>query len=89
MLCSCLIQLNLELSSCFMGFFLLWDNIYYKHLDMLPNTKRHYTKKDIQEIYNISLSKIDKEIASKQLGIIKIGKCVRIPHNELYKWLKK
>ena len=55
-----------------MGFFLLWDNIYYKHLDMLPNTKRHYTKKDIQEIYNISLSKIDKEIASKQLGIIKI-----------------
>jgi excisionase family DNA binding protein len=49
----------------------------------------HYTKKDIQDIYNISLSKIDKEIASKQLGIIKIGKSVRIPRNELYKWLRK
>ncbi len=57
---------------------------------MLPNDKiRHYTKKDIQDIFNISLSKIDKEIASKQLSIIKIGKSVRIPRHELYKWLKK
>lgn len=57
---------------------------------MLSNKNiRHYTKKDIQEIYNISLSKIDKEIAAKQLGIIKIGKSVRIPHNELHKWLRK
>lgn len=61
-----------------------------KHSDMLPNDNiRYYTKKDIQEIYNISLSKIDKEIATKQLGIIKIGKSVRIPRNELYKWLKR
>lgn len=61
-----------------------------KHSDMLPNDNiRHYTKKDIQDIYNISLSKIDKEIASKQLGIIKIGKSVRIPRHELYKWLKR
>ena len=61
-----------------------------KHLDMLPNDNiRHYTKRDIQEIYNISLSKIDKEIAAKQLGIIKIGKSVRIPRNELHKWLRK
>ena len=57
---------------------------------MLPNDNiRHYTKKDIQNIFNISLSKIDKEIASKQLGIIKIGKSVRIPRNELHKWLRK
>ena len=56
---------------------------------MLPNDKRHYTKKDIQEIFNISLSKIDKEIASKQLGIIKIGKSVRVPRNELIKWLRR
>ena len=61
-----------------------------KHTDMLPNDNIiHYTKKDIQDIYNISLSKIDKEIASKQLGIIKIGKSVRIPRNELHKWLRK
>lgn len=57
---------------------------------MLPKDNiRYYTKKDIQEIYNISLSKIDKEIASKQLGIIKIGKSVRISRNELHKWLRK
>ena len=73
-----------------MGFFFGGDNIYYKHLDMLPNDNiKHYTKRDIQEIYNISLSKINKEIAAKKLGIIKIGKSVRIPRNELFKWLKK
>ena len=61
-----------------------------KYTDMLPNDNiRYYTKKDIQDIYNISLSKIDKEIASKQLAIIKIGKSVRIPRHELYKWLKR
>lgn len=57
---------------------------------MLPNDNiRHYTKKDIQNIYKVSLSFVDKQIASKQLGIIKIGKSVRIPRNELYKWLKR
>ena len=57
---------------------------------MLPNDNiRHYTKRDIQDIYNVSLSFVDKQIASKQLGIIKIGKSVRIPHNELHKWLRK
>jgi len=61
-----------------------------KHSDMIANDNiKHYTKREIQEIYNISLSKIDKEIASKQLGIIKIGKSVRIPRNELFKWLRK
>lgn len=72
-----------------MGFFTR-GNIYYKHSDMLPNDNiRYYTKRDIQDIYNISLSKIDKEIASKQLGIIKIGKSVRIPRYELLKWLAR
>ncbi|MDB9826633.1 helix-turn-helix domain-containing protein [bacterium] len=57
---------------------------------MLPNDNiRHYTKKDIQDIYNISLSKINKEISLKNLSVIKIGKSVRIPRHELYKWLKK
>ena len=57
---------------------------------MIPNDNiKHYTKKDIQDIYNISLSKIDKEISLKNLSVIKIGKSVRIPRHELYKWLKK
>jgi hypothetical protein len=61
-----------------------------KHSDMLPNDNiRHYTKKDIQDIYNISLSKIDKEISLKNLSVIKIGKSVRIHRHELYKWLKR
>ena len=55
---------------------------------MIPNDNiSYYTKKEIQNIYNISLSKIDKEIASKKLGILKIGKCVRIPRKELERWL--
>jgi excisionase family DNA binding protein len=57
---------------------------------MIPNDNiKHYTKKDIQDIYNISLSKIDKEISLKNLSVIKIGKSVRIPRNELHKWLRK
>jgi len=57
---------------------------------MLPNDNiRYYTKRDIQEIYNVSLSFIDKQIASKQLGIIKIGKSVRIQRHELLKWLAR
>ena len=57
---------------------------------MIPNDNiKHYTKKDIQDIYNVSLSFVDKQIALKQLRIIKIGKSVRIPRYELYKWLKK
>ena len=57
---------------------------------MLPNDNiKHYTKKDIQDIYNISLSKIDKEISLKNLSVIKIGKSVRIPRHELHKWLRK
>ncbi len=57
---------------------------------MIPNDNiKHYTKRDIQEIYNISLSKIDKEISLKNLSVIKIGKSVRIPRNELHKWLRK
>ena len=57
---------------------------------MLPNDNIiHYTKKDIQNIYNVSLYFVDKQIASKQLGIIKVGKSVRIPRYELYKWLKR
>jgi excisionase family DNA binding protein len=68
----------------------MYLHIYMKHTDMLPNDNiRHYTKKDIQNIYKVSLSFVDKQIASKQLGIIKIGKSVRIPRNELYKWLKR
>lgn len=57
---------------------------------MIPNNSiSYYTKRDIQDIYNISLSKIDKEIASKKLCVLKIGKCVRISSIELEKWLAK
>ena len=56
---------------------------------ILNDNIKHYTKKDIQDIYNISLSKIDKEISLKNLSVIKIGKSVRIPRNELHKWLRK
>lgn len=35
------------------------------------------TKKDLIENYNISLSKIDKDIKSKKLSYVKIGRAVR------------
>ena len=58
---------------------------------MLPNDNiRHYTKKDIQEIYSISLSKIDKAMKTKELSFIKIGKrCVRISERDLQRWIKR
>ena len=38
-----------------------------KYSDMIPNDNtKYYTNKDIQDIYNISLSKIDKEIAASK-----------------------
>ena len=58
---------------------------------MLPNDNiRHYTKKDIQEIFSISLSKIDKAMKTKELSFIKIGKrCVRISERDLQRWIKR
>lgn len=58
---------------------------------MIPNDNiRHYTKKDIQEIYSISLSKIDKAMKTKELSFIKIGKrCVRISERDLQRWIKR
>ncbi|GEM_PF-4724752 len=35
------------------------------------------TKNDLIENYNISLSKIDKDIKSKKLSYVKIGRAVR------------
>ena len=57
---------------------------------MIPNDNiSYYTKKEIQDIYNISLSMIDQQIASKKLCVLKIGKCVRISSKELEKWLAR
>ena len=58
---------------------------------MLSNKNiRHYTKKDIQEIYSISLSKIDKAMKTKELSFIKIGKrSVRISEQDLQQWIKR
>ena len=58
---------------------------------MLPNDNiRHYTKKDIQKIFSISLSKIDKAMKTKELSFIKIGKrCVRISERDLQRWIKR
>ena len=39
-----------------MGFFSFWEIFIIKHSDMLPiDNIKYYTKKDIQDIFNISL----------------------------------
>jgi hypothetical protein len=49
----------------FHGFFSFGEVFINKHSDRLPNNNiRHYTKKNIHDIFKISLSKISKEVFS-------------------------
>ena len=45
------------------------------------------TKKDLIENYNISLSKIDKDIKSKKLSYVKIGRAVRFRRIDLENYI--
>tara|TARA_B110000037_G_C16782969_1_gene368135 strand:+ start:129 stop:284 length:156 start_codon:yes stop_codon:yes gene_type:complete len=39
---------------------------------------------------NISLAKVNRALAGKELGYIKVGKrSVRIPEHDLQKWIKR
>jgi len=62
-----------------------------KHIDMLLQHNQHYyTKAEVTEILNISLAKINRALASKELGYLKIGKrSVRIPEQDLQSWIKR
>jgi len=66
-------------------------NIYKKHIDMiLQHNQHYYTKAEVTEILNISLAKINRALASKELGYIKVGKrSVRIPEQDLQQWIKR
>jgi len=56
----------------------------------LQHNQHYYTKAEITEILNISLAKINRALASKELGYIKVGKrSVRIPEQDLQKWIKR
>ena len=65
-------------------------NIYKKHIDMpLQHNQHYYTKAEVTEILNISLAKINRALASQELGYIKVGKrSVRIPEKDLQQWIK-
>ena len=65
--------------------------IYKKHIDMpLQHNQHYYTKVEVTEILNISLAKINRALASKELGYIKVGKrSVRIPEQDLQQWIKR
>tara|TARA_B100000767_G_C19292136_1_gene339890 strand:- start:9 stop:212 length:204 start_codon:yes stop_codon:yes gene_type:complete len=57
---------------------------------LLQHNQHYYTKAEVTEILNISLAKINRALASKELGYLKIGKrSVRIPEEDLQKWIKK
>ena len=62
-----------------------------KHIDMLLQHNQHYyTKAEVTEILNISLAKINRALASQELGYIKVGKrSVRIPEQDLQQWIKR
>ncbi|MDB9873373.1 helix-turn-helix domain-containing protein [Flavobacteriaceae bacterium] len=57
---------------------------------LLQHNQHYYTKVEVTEILNISLAKINRALASKELGYLKIGKrSVRIPEQDLQKWIKR
>ena len=66
-------------------------HIYKKQTDMLLQHNQHYyTKAEVTEILNISLAKVNRAIAGKELGYLKIGKrSVRIPEQDLQRWIKR
>ena len=78
---------------------LILNNIYDGLYILMEKLKRDKYRIDINKLKSSEnegedltggyILKLDKEIASKQLGIIKIGKSVRIPRNELQKWLRR
>ena len=57
---------------------------------LLQHNQHYYTKAEVTEILNISLAKINRALASQELGYIKVGKrSVRIPEHDLQKWIKR
>ena len=57
---------------------------------LLQHNQHYYTKAEVTEILNISLAKINRALASKELGYLKIGKrSVRIPEQDLKRWIKR
>ena len=57
---------------------------------LLQHNKHFYIKIEITEILNLSLSKVNRVLAEKELGYIKVGKrSVRIPEQDLLKWIKR
>lgn len=46
------------------------------------------TKNDLIANYNISLSKIDKDIKSKKLSYVKIGRAVRFRQKDIEKYIR-
>jgi len=57
---------------------------------ILQHNQHYYTKAEVTEILNISLAKINRALASKELGYIKVGKrSVRIPEQDLQQWIKR
>ncbi|MDA9887071.1 helix-turn-helix domain-containing protein [Flavobacteriaceae bacterium] len=57
---------------------------------LLQHNQHYYTKAEITEILNISLAKVNRALARKELGYLKIGKrSVRISEQDLQKWIKR
>ena len=56
---------------------------------LLQHNQHYYTKTEVTDILNISLAKINRALASKELGYLKIGKrSVRIPEQDLHQWIQ-
>ena len=56
---------------------------------LLQHNQHYYTKAEVTKIFNISLAKINRALASEELGFIKVGKrSVRISEQDLQKWIK-
>ena len=47
------------------------------------------TKNDLMEKYSVSLSKLDKDMKSKKLSYVKIGRVVRFRVTDIEKYITK
>ena len=57
---------------------------------LLQHNQHYYTKAEVTEILNISLAKVNRALARKELGYLKTGKrSVRISEQDLQKWIKR
>jgi excisionase family DNA binding protein len=46
-------------------------------------SEKFYTRKELASLLKLSLPSIDKQLKNGEIKHVRIGKCIRIPENEI------